>query len=293
MYYCFNNTKTCTLILSVNNQKFTRNYKVLLRKILNQLLYQANGPHLPTILYKAVPYLRSMLKTLVFTLLLIFIAATRILQECDYGTYLDIATQTCKKCSEAIPMCDSCKNATYCLDCKFGYYTDLVTGMCEDCSLLLPHCSYCNNATYCLVCDNQTILENGTCKLAKKDKCGPDEYKDLETGECVACRSAIPGCIQCSNKETCTYCDTGYTLMNGKCVELEGQRRWRFCRSGYYWNQIVDECLKCPKGCAECHAPYRCFRCEKGYRLDAKTGRCKKRWWGWPKQLSSFPYIVF
>eukprot|EP01022_Parablepharisma_sp_SALTPOND_P027283 TRINITY_DN661_c0_g2_i1.p1 TRINITY_DN661_c0_g2~~TRINITY_DN661_c0_g2_i1.p1 ORF type:complete len:294 (-),score=33.71 TRINITY_DN661_c0_g2_i1:41-922(-) len=126
-------------------------------------------------------------------------------------------------------------------DCEQGYYYNITTGKCEDCSLVLPHCEHCENATHCLACDNQTILENGTCNLTPEGICGVGEYEDDETGQCISCRTIDPHCTDCVTADTCTVCELGYRPAGNRCIKIGDEDEENDYESQAYGGDEEDE----------------------------------------------------
>ncbi len=222
--------------------------------------------------------------------------AIRLLQQdCEIGTYLDSATNTCKPCSDAIPNCDSCDNSTSCILCQPGYYLNPASTECLSCG---ANCVYCENDTECLSCDNTTILIQGKChplpESARAPQCEPGTYLVQETGECVSCMYVAPNCTNCTDEDTCTGCDTGFELRNGECVATENMEEGRLegiekdddsesklhkCRSWQYWDRWRKKCRRCSKAirhCYKCYNKRHCYQCYYGYFKKGKKGclRC-------------------
>ena len=40
---------------------------------------------------------------------------------------------------------------------------------------------------------------------------------------CLSCSSAIPGCISCDGRSSCTFCELDYIPMNGLCYQKDGK----------------------------------------------------------------------
>lgn len=180
----------------------------------------------------------------------------------------------------------------------------------KECS---EHCSSCNTSTgSCSACESGFTLENGACKSrcpsgysfspifagCIKDTymcnigcapsgCGigsttrPDKghYITAE-GLCPACSAAITGCDTCSQSSlgalpVCTKCQSGYRLLNGKCVEnCSGVT----CSNGYKATSTSAGCccekttISCPENCSTCSSSATCTKCQSGYYLSG--GKC-------------------
>lgn len=66
---------------------------------------------------------------------------------CVAGYYL-FAAGVCTNCPAA---CLSCNTSSRCQSCDVGYYLDVATHTCKKCSQLVPNCRECT-PTSCLVC---------------------------------------------------------------------------------------------------------------------------------------------
>ena len=265
-------------------------------------------------------------------LLLVFIliigwSYSQVAGNCSIGAYNDTATGKCKNCSDVIPMCMVCTNASLCISCETGYFYDPIKNICANCSSLIPNCDYCENGSACLVCDNSSELQNGKCKLAPEGVCGPGTYTEPETGECVPCMYVAPNCTNCTDVNTCTGCNATFKLINGACVIAESDPKkdgddngdngvkhgGGNCGPGYYWDDDYEDCIKCfyvmpycyscydeyhciqcefgyfkagkrgclscgdyLYGCKSCRDKRRCYKCEKDFKLNYKTGKCRK-----------------
>lgn len=139
--------------------------------------------------------------------------------------------------------------------CKSGYKAvSSSTGCC--CEADTPTCSGAQvyNAVIgkCVsaVCPNG--CSSGMCSSGYCTKCDSGRYMNYEDGMCPTCSNAIANCATCTSSSsgvTCTACDSGYTLSNGKCT------------------------VTCPANCSTCSSPTTCTKCATGYSLSS-TGKC-------------------
>ena len=104
-----------------------------------------------------------------------------------------------KKCVDAMCPTGCIGDCTHgCQQCSEGYYLT-IEGKCDSCSKI-ENCTACNGTFLgpeCVQCaSGYTLNASGQCE---KIKC-PDN------------------CATCSSSTTCTLCEVGYKLSNGKCT---------------------------------------------------------------------------
>lgn len=127
----------------------------------------------------------------------------------------------------------------------------------------------------------------GTC-----ESCNPSEYScDLGSYNenrivgysAQPCSSVIEGCSQCYGTRTCSSCQSGYTLSNGKCIsgsESESEGGMVSCPVGQYLSG--KKCVDCSTipvqngTCSACSSDGTCTNatCDKGYAYNASTSAC-------------------
>ncbi|XP_013775732.1 furin-like protease 2 [Limulus polyphemus] len=107
------------------------------------------------------------------------------------------------------------------------------------------------------------------------------EFADLENlGVCLrtcpdgqfgdedsVCQHCHPQCKTCygPNSDNCFSCRSETYLMDAYCVE--------HCRSGFYKDETLQQCLPCSSNCVTCEGtPYRCLSCGKNEVLQ--NGHC-------------------
>ncbi len=183
---------------------------------------------------------------------------------CQAGFYAD-PTQNfaCIMCSDAMPDCGECMNATVCLSCvdgyalvnntcivacPYGYYADPTNGTCLNCSDAISDCDFCTNSTTCLVCGDDYTLMDGTCFLSEGMACAPGSYFDLNASSCLNCSAVLQGCTQCTNASFCLVCDVGYYEMQGQCFTDQSVT----CPPGTYMDLYVPGCINCTDVLANC-----------------------------------------
>ena len=64
------------------------------------------------------------------------------------------------------------------------------------------------------------------------------------------------GCVECSSKNTCTFCEADANLVNGECV----------CKAGYYMDLFFKTCKPCGSTCATCSSGTACATCPSGFK---------------------------
>ncbi len=103
--------------------------------------------------------------------------------KCESGEYLN-ATGSCRKCSDDISFCVSCKSASACELCAPGFYKD--GSDCTACHTPIEYCLECMDGLECLKCLDGYYLDSANTK------------------KCLRCPQA--GCIECNTSSICTKC---------------------------------------------------------------------------------------
>ncbi|CAG9329813.1 unnamed protein product [Blepharisma stoltei] len=210
-------------------------------------------------------------------------------QQCSTGYFWD--TTECKVCSVPLPNCDTCSSSTTCSLCKTGYYLDSnrclacrnALNYCLECSSDCSSCLKCDTGYYpnhankcirsalnscakvsddgmCITCPSDKIFactNGGTslpnCDMSSSDssvcvKCKP--FYESQGGTCV--KICPQNCSDCSSKNICTICDSGYFLYdsNGKTT-----------------------CISCVDSCTDCEPNPNCFICASLVVQDGSTCR--------------------
>lgn len=175
-------------------------------------------------------------------------------EQCIVGSYWKKGT--CQQCT--IDNCVDCLSDLLCKVCANGYYSSPTKGYCLPCHS--SSCEICSTAVNCLVCKPGTYMTTtagrtsscnacaATCQncvgSTKKDCtfCNADYY--LDSGECLPCSKAIPGCVTCAQETsslvpTCTTCMNDLVQINGSCVPCS------------------QDCVACNStGCISCAVTY-------------------------------------
>lgn len=213
---------------------------------------------------------------------------------CEYS-YDPDANGICKKCTKG---CIDCKGGP-CTECERGYNLKngkcvACSSYCADCSKSYPQCDECayaeddyaddigsNGQGQCFKCPNNCL----NCDNSNPSKVCSECHRGYgldKKGVCFKC--ADSNCIECSNKDTCKYCYTGYVVKNGKCSK---------CPSDCERCDINGKCTECnfnqglssdgrckscaSKACEACDGndPKRCYKCSSGYNLN-RAKECVK-----------------
>ncbi|CAD8166957.1 unnamed protein product [Paramecium pentaurelia] len=207
---------------------------------------------------------------------------------CIIGFYQDqnIICQKCHiKCQTCINSSDQClsckiqqnsnrKSLSDQCNCKDGYFDDGTQIECLKCNFQCKTCEI--NKNNCLICQNSIRINPPTCN------CTDGYYEDKQLN-CQICASKCNTCLQeSSNCLTCKpgridkdckcingYFETGQTLCQQcafqcatcaldplNCNTCKGNRLQEplcICQSGYYDDQINEDCQKCDSACLECN----------------------------------------
>jgi hypothetical protein len=99
-------------------------------------------------------------------------------------------------------------------------------------------------------------------------------YSDL-LGKCIACSA---NCSVCTDKKTCTQCDSPFTLSDGLCLCVGGYRNSNLnciiCPDYPYTYTTSSECLACPDNCTDCQSPSgACNTCTDPF-IPVSDGSC-------------------
>ena len=206
------------------------------------------------------------------------------LHDCGAGKYLDMSDGQCYSCSNGCKSCTGpddcteCENAYnlesgYCVSktCEEGMYLNSETGECLSCPATCTTCATVMTSSetpQCTSCAEGYKLDEATATCVELN-CSAAEY--VEGNECKSCSDALPGCVECSNGNTCTVCANGFTLQNGQCVGVD-------CAAGTYLNMSKDpaKCDSCTSPCATCSgSATSCTSCVDGYKLSGSS--CVKK----------------
>ena len=166
---------------------------------------------------------------------------------------------TCKDCST----CDKCDNKLFlsvnkdkCVPiCPDG--TTGINGQCVPCKL--NQCKKCNtNVEECDECHKPLTVFDCKC-----DKCPSVGF--FVTGDGLRCEPCKAPCLICTY-ETCKKCDTGFNLIDGKCVIIPN------CQAGTFL--VNGKCLPCKDpNCKSCDKNLECVECKPNFikQVDANN----------------------
>ncbi len=195
---------------------------------------------------------------------------------CERGKTLDK-----EKCSGETPVCATDNHKSYCAcsaeSCPKAYKCGKTGNRyaCETCAAGeecgCPAGTKSNGSGSCVTCNFDTdcaddqVCENKstTSSQCKTLICDADKYP--ENHECKSCSGAISNCVTCNNARTCSGCQIGYDLVDGKCQLHD-------CGEGKYLDMSDGKCYSCSNGCKSCTGPDACTECEKAYNLE--SGYC-------------------
>lgn len=195
---------------------------------------------------------------------------------CERGKTLDK-----EKCSGETPVCATDNHKSYCAcsaeSCPKAYKCGKTGNRyaCETCAAGeecgCPAGTKSNGSGSCVTCNFDTdcaddqVCENKstTSSQCKTLICDADKYP--ENHECKSCSGAISNCVTCNNARTCSGCQTGYDLVDGKCQLHD-------CGAGKYLDMSDGKCYSCSNGCKSCTGPDACTECENAYNLE--SGYC-------------------
>ncbi|KAL4462946.1 hypothetical protein ABPG73_004017 [Tetrahymena malaccensis] len=190
--------------------------------------------------------------------------------QCNMGYYMN--NQYCMKCEP------NCKTSNgQCVNiCPQGQYNqlnsidtllwqnykfdDIISPTnCQMCDLNCNECIQTDRK--CTQCSSDYLLSDQRCS----SECQSNQYLDINpiTQQTVCMNCLIP-CQQCSDRNTCTSCIEGYTLIDGKCFYQNIQGG--FCKQGTLEFYNPPLCFDiCPKGLIQfgtkCYCDYSCKEC--------------------------------
>ncbi|CAD8167073.1 unnamed protein product [Paramecium pentaurelia] len=188
----------------------------------------------------------------------------------------------CQTCINSSDQCLSCKiqqnsnrkSLSDQCNCKVGYFDDGTQIECLKCNLQCKTCEI--NPNKCLICQNSLRVNPPTCNCI-------DGYYEDDQFNCQICDSKCNTCFQeSSNCLTCKpgridqdckcidgYFEIGQTLCQQcafqcatcvidplNCKTCKGNRLQQplcKCSSGYYDDQLNEDCQKCDNTCLECN----------------------------------------
>ena len=196
------------------------------------------------------------------------------------------------KC-EKKPLCEIIGNDNKCTDCIYYYYPK--DGECksipiEDCMVGDENtCTQCNTAVSYLNSENKCskIPEHCTNFNKGEKKCKGCENHYYPNADGLKCESiTIDKCLQATDANTCTACDTGYYVNEQKtCTKMTDNcnvetfdhynKKCKNCVDHYYLTKEFT-CVSIPiEKCLQASDDKTCTQCEKGYFIN-KDNTCTK-----------------
>ncbi|KAL4489764.1 hypothetical protein ABPG72_022404 [Tetrahymena utriculariae] len=177
---------------------------------------------------------------------------------CPQGTYPDGSTNICSNCDANCATCyggtsSNCltcnlplsyqKSTSECISsCTSGQYLDTNTNNCTQCDSSCLNC-FGGSKKQCVDCQLPRYFQKLTtsCEL----QCQPNQYGNSKTAMCEQCDNSCATCSGPSNNQ-CLSCENSlfYLQTSGACVSN--------CPSGYFQNNLLNQCQKCDSTCKEC-----------------------------------------
>ena len=200
----------------------------------------------------------------------------------DQGISYYQCSEHCKKCRyEENPnlrtMCDLCDDGFYvyvrdetCIAYDSSTKTMAIANEThiDDCNQFISDCQTCEDKNACIKCSTNTIISD-------KVTCVNDAELNVEhyylSGEktyydCTNSKyNDIQNCYICSNKESCTQCQNGYTFLDGdktNCAQIESLENEYILDSADKTNYI--SCSKIYENCQACDKD-KCLTCKEGF----------------------------
>jgi hypothetical protein len=178
-----------------------------------------------------------------------------------------LSGSVCLPCKNVLNNCDSCLNASTCLDCFTGYYLES-NGSCVACS---SPCVSCSSAGGCLSCIIGYYYAANSCSMCPTEcltcssgtqcySCIAGYYLDTNY-KCIICSAHFPNCQYC-NTTKCTQCNLYFklnplsslcedcSLTIDNCVECDNNGNCLLCNVGYFPNQ--QQCVGCSNYLSMC-----------------------------------------
>ena len=217
----------------------------------------------------------------------------------------------CKACGLVYSNCERC-DANECLACATGYFRTILpgktkyqdctkcnipgqtientlvvdgTGRCVPTSQVIPNCQLMNGR-YCVKCDEKYTLYSSRgdglsdrCVFCNLPALYQEDPKKIDgTGQCLECSSAIFGCLECSDKSSCTRCVPGLFLQKSNVTQANFDQCVSCSSKSVLRSDPVDttgtaQCLPCYNGvpgCLDCYGSAKsCNRCQNGLFLHS------------------------
>ena len=207
------------------------------------------------------------------------------------STPCDALNQTCvtnpASATILVYNCAACSDGDTTCGCPSGQVANGIGGCRAACS---------KGDTNCSLCSAGQVYDGSKCRKPCDGVTCPTGYSCLNgTGKGCCVKDPVicsTNCLTCTTSTSCTKCNIGYYLVNGKCTSCpanatcDGTVTFR-CPSGYYRNGTT--CAICPlnatctngtsfickvgyeKSGDLCKKTINCSTCEAGYTRDLKT----------------------
>ena len=194
-------------------------------------------------------------------------------------------TATCTACTEDTK--EVVNNACV-AKCASNQYRDS-DGACKACHSSCATCSGPNDNN-CLTCNDNYELKEGKCVEKAKPECKVDS--ESHCSKCDECKTTCQCCEEGYAKSLtdtikCSICDSGYYMVNNKCVKCEAEhcsvcdssdnKKCTTCESGYIAKD--GQCKQCDPNCRSClvNGEGKCDTnsCDEKYYL-AEGNTCAK-----------------
>ena len=207
------------------------------------------------------------------------------------STPCDALNQTCvtnpASATILVYNCAPCSDGDTTCGCPSGKVANGMGGCRAACS---------KGDTNCSLCSAGEVYDGSKCRKPCDGVTCPTGYSCLNgTGKGCCVKDPVicsTNCLTCTTSTSCTKCNIGYYLINGKCTSCpanatcDGTVTFR-CPSGYYRNGTT--CAICPlnatctngtpfickvgyeKSGDLCKKTINCSTCEAGYTRDLKT----------------------
>ncbi|CAD2216097.1 hypothetical protein, conserved [Angomonas deanei] len=207
--------------------------------------------------------------------------------KCAGAASVSADEKSCIPCT--VPNCARCSAPNKCASCTGGLVPNMENY--ASCVTQRPSCAEHNARGECTKCLEHYILRNGYCTLCNVPNCAYCEGENIcklctgdlmltSTGKCIG---RVEHCATLTDTGICTACESGYTLVEGHCVECKAPNcqkcefaanQCSMCNSGLILTAEY-KCITCnvPQ-CRKCTDNDVCVACEDGYGV-VEGGKCE------------------
>ena len=203
-------------------------------------------------------------------------------------------------CDKAIENCIKCENRNYCTLCNNGYKLENEN---KECNIKIPNCKKFDiTYEYCEECDEGYYLLNDDKTQCHNEPIDNEKHFTEDGGKTyISCDQAIPNCLKCKGKNSCTQCLETYKIeQNGaicnpkvpNCKIYEDNNEYcQECEENYYlinndkthcYNEPIDNekyftedggkkyisCDQAIPNCLKCEGRDNCIKCKDGYIFE-------------------------